>query len=108
MLVRMGSEFMEYYRLIQSMDSVCKVIYLFYNRQIIRLKLFADHGTYPLCSSVLLLAQRLYSKSLSMYNALNVKSRVRENFHAPFRDRVQVRFLRSTRPVILFFCSVRV
>ena len=33
-----------------------------------------------------------------MYNALNVKSRVRGDFHARFRERVEVRFLRSTRP----------
>ena len=39
---------------------------------------------------VLSLAQRLYSKSLSMYNALNVKSRVRGDFHARFCERVEV------------------
>ncbi len=34
-----------------------------------------------------------------MYEMLNVKSRVRGDFHARFRERVEVKFLRSTRPL---------
>ena len=33
-----------------------------------------------------------------MYKSLSVKSRVRGDFHARFRERVEVKSLRSTRP----------
>ncbi len=48
---------------------------------------------------VLSLAQRLYAAILSMYEMLNVKSRVRGDFHARFRERVEVKIHRSNRPL---------
>ena len=38
-------------------------------------------------------------KVMSMHKALSVKSRVREDFHARFCERVRVKLPRSIRPV---------
>ena len=48
--------------------------------------------------SILSLAERSDPQIMSMHKALNVKSRVRRDFHARFCERVRVKLPRSTRP----------